>query len=47
MLADKSKAMTIAQWQSQGMKRADGKPFPDAPRRPTCWRRPARRGPAS
>src|SRR6476660_3524226 len=28
MLADKSKAMTIAQWQSQGMKRADGKPFP-------------------
>jgi membrane-bound lytic murein transglycosylase B len=30
MLADKAKAMTIAQWQSQGMKRADGKPFPDA-----------------
>ncbi|MFG3597512.1 lytic murein transglycosylase [Bradyrhizobium sp. RDI18] len=29
MLADKSKAMTIAQWQSQGLKRADGKPFPD------------------
>jgi lytic murein transglycosylase len=30
MLADKAKAMTIAQWQQQGMKRADGKPFPDA-----------------
>ena len=30
MLADKAKAMTIAQWQGQGMKRADGKPFPDA-----------------
>jgi lytic murein transglycosylase len=29
MLADKAKAMTIAQWQQQGMKRADGKPFPD------------------
>src|SRR6266702_4685658 len=29
MLADKAKAMTIAQWQSQGLKRADGKPFPD------------------
>src|SRR5438876_4798853 len=28
--ADKAKAMTIAQWQGQGMKRADGKPFPDA-----------------
>src|SRR3989475_10380598 len=30
MLADRAKAMTIAQWQGQGMKRADGKPFPDA-----------------
>src|SRR4030095_11171289 len=30
MLADKARAMTIAQWQSQGMKRPDGKPFPDA-----------------
>jgi len=30
MLADKAKAMTIAQWQQQGMKRADGKPFPDS-----------------
>ncbi len=30
MLADKAKAMTVAQWQSQGLKRADGKPFPDA-----------------
>jgi membrane-bound lytic murein transglycosylase B len=29
MLADKSKAMTIAQWQAQGLVRADGKPFPD------------------
>jgi membrane-bound lytic murein transglycosylase B len=29
MLADKSKAMTIAQWQAQGLARADGKPFPD------------------
>ncbi|WP_249734012.1 lytic murein transglycosylase [Bradyrhizobium sp. sGM-13] len=33
MLADKSKAMTIAQWQSQGLKRADGKPFPDTTER--------------
>ncbi|WOH65657.1 lytic murein transglycosylase [Bradyrhizobium sp. BWA-3-5] len=30
MLADKSKAMTVAQWQAQGLTRADGKPFPDA-----------------
>src|SRR5438270_12137675 len=30
MLADKAKAMTIAQWQQQGLRRADGKPFPDA-----------------
>src|SRR2546423_9309598 len=30
MLADKAKAMTIAQWQHKGRKRADGKPFPDA-----------------
>src|SRR5437879_2497225 len=29
MLADKAKAMTIAQWQQQGLTRADGKPFPD------------------
>jgi lytic murein transglycosylase len=29
MLADKAKAMTIAQWQQQGLARADGKPFPD------------------
>jgi len=29
MLADKAKAMSIAQWQAQGLKRADGKPFPD------------------
>jgi lytic murein transglycosylase len=29
MLADKAKAMTIAQWQQQGLKRADGKPFPN------------------
>jgi hypothetical protein len=29
-LADKAKAMTIAQWQQQGLKRADGKPFPDS-----------------
>lgn len=28
MLADKAKAMTFAQWQSKGLKRADGKPFP-------------------
>ena len=27
MLADKAKAMTIAQWESQGLKRAGGKPF--------------------
>jgi membrane-bound lytic murein transglycosylase B len=29
MLADKAKAMTIAQWQQQGLTRADGKPFPN------------------
>ena len=29
MLADKAKAMPIAQWQQQGLKRADGKPFPN------------------
>lgn len=34
MLADKSKAMTIAQWQAQGLKRADGKPFPDPAEKP-------------
>jgi lytic murein transglycosylase len=28
MLADKAKAMTIAQWQQQGLQRAGGKPFP-------------------
>jgi membrane-bound lytic murein transglycosylase B len=28
MLADKARAMTIAQWQSQGLTRADGRPFP-------------------
>jgi len=28
MLADKAKATTFAQWQSKGLKRADGKPFP-------------------
>src|SRR5438270_149643 len=33
MLADKAKAMTIAQWQQQGLRRADGKPFPDATER--------------
>src|SRR5258708_23145528 len=27
MLADKAKAMTIAQWEQQGLKRAGGKPF--------------------
>lgn len=30
MLADKAKAMTFAQWQSKGLKRADNKPFPNA-----------------
>ncbi|MBX9647851.1 MAG: lytic murein transglycosylase [Xanthobacteraceae bacterium] len=30
MLADKAKAMTFAQWQSKGLKRADGKPFPNS-----------------
>jgi lytic murein transglycosylase len=29
MLADKAKAMTIAQWQQQGLARADRKPFPN------------------
>ncbi len=29
MLADKAKAMTIAQWQQQGLTRAGGKPFPN------------------
>ncbi|WP_291854375.1 lytic murein transglycosylase [Bradyrhizobium sp.] len=29
MLADKAKAMTIAQWQGQGLTRADGRPFPN------------------
>ena len=28
MLADRAKAMTIAQWEQLGLKRADGKPFP-------------------
>jgi membrane-bound lytic murein transglycosylase B len=31
MLADKAKAMTFAQWQGKGLKRPDGKPFPNAP----------------
>ena len=31
MLADKAKAMTFAQWQSKGLKRPDGKPFPNSP----------------
>ncbi|SIO21415.1 lytic murein transglycosylase [Bradyrhizobium erythrophlei] len=30
MLADRAKAMPIAKWQQQGLKRADGKPFPNA-----------------
>ncbi len=30
MLADKAKAMTFAQWQSKGLRRADGKPFPNS-----------------
>src|SRR4051812_2178636 len=29
MLADKAKAMTIAQWQQQGLTRAGGRPFPN------------------
>ena len=29
MLADRAKAMTIAQWEQLGLKRADGKPFPN------------------
>ena len=28
MLADRAKAMTIAQWEHLGLKRAGGKPFP-------------------
>ena len=31
LLADKAKAMTFAQWQGKGLKRADGKPFPNSP----------------
>src|SRR3954466_10130383 len=30
MLADKAKAMSIAQWEQQGLKRAGGQPFPSA-----------------
>ena len=30
MLADKARAMTFAQWQSKGLKRADNKPFPNS-----------------
>jgi hypothetical protein len=30
MLADRSKAMTLAQWDHQGVKRANGKPYPHA-----------------
>ncbi|MEP6841106.1 MAG: lytic murein transglycosylase, partial [Bradyrhizobium sp.] len=30
MLADKAKATTFSQWQSKGLKRADGKPFPNS-----------------
>jgi peptidoglycan lytic transglycosylase B len=29
MLADRAKAMTLAQWDHQGVKRANGKPFPN------------------
>jgi lytic murein transglycosylase len=29
MLADKARAMSVAQWQSQGLTRAGGKPFPN------------------
>ena len=29
LLADKARAMTIVQWQQQGLTRADGKPFPN------------------
>jgi hypothetical protein len=30
MLADRAKAMSIAQWEQQGLKRAGAKPFPNA-----------------
>src|SRR6185369_7811319 len=29
MLADRAKAMTLAQWEQQGVKRANGKPYPN------------------
>ena len=48
MLADKAKAMTIAQWQQPGNEAGRRQAVPGSrPRRPICWRRPARRGPAS
>ena len=45
MLADKAKAMTIAQWQQQGLKRADGKPFPQFDREGLSAGAGRRRGP--
>ena len=40
-LADRSKNMTIAQWEKLGIRRAGGKPFPSRPTRPSCWCRAA------
>ena len=47
LLADRSRTMTIAQWERLGIRRAGGKPFPRRRRAPICWCRPARRGRAS
>ena len=45
MLADRAKAMTIAQWEHLGLKRAAASRSRTRPRRPICWRRPAPKGP--
>jgi len=47
MLADRARAMTMAQWEHLGLKRAGGQPSRIPPRRPICWRPPAPRAPAS
>ena len=48
MLADRAKAMTIAQWEQLGPQARRRQAVPAIrPTRPICWRRPAPRGRAS
>ena len=44
LLADHSRPMSIREWERQGIKRANGQPFPRPDDRPSCWYRPASRG---